>query len=100
MKYRKKPVIVEAYQLTEAFLFPFVVGDNKYPKGLSLNSASYHSNTKLLDCWFGYVTTIHGQETKVTINDWVIAEPDGEHFYPCKPDIFNQTYELVTEEVK
>lgn len=25
--------------------------------------------------------------------DWIIAEPDGEHYYPCKPEIFRQNYE-------
>jgi len=43
----------------------------------------------------GIVTTIRGQETLVAIGDWVIKEPDGIHHYPCKPDIFEQTYEKV-----
>lgn len=25
--------------------------------------------------------------------DWIIPESDGEHFYPCKPDVFAVTYE-------
>ena len=32
----------------------------------------------------------------VRIGDWIIKGVKGE-FYPCKPDIFEQTYELVVE---
>ena len=31
----------------------------------------------------------------VSINDWVIRGVQGE-FYPCKPDIFDATYDAVT----
>lgn len=33
--------------------------------------------------------------TTVAPGDWIITEPDGIHHYPCKPDIFENTYELV-----
>lgn len=42
-----------------------------------------------------FVVTIHGQETKIVDGDWILPEPDGKHFYPCKPDIFEQNYEPV-----
>jgi hypothetical protein len=38
------------------------------------------------------VITIHGQVTPVIDGDWVVKEPDGIHYYPIKPDIFEQTY--------
>jgi len=44
-----------------------------------------------------YVVTIHGQPTPVAPGDWIMPEPDGEHFYPCKPEIFEATYEPVEE---
>ena len=44
---------------------------------------------------YGIVKTIHGQATKVHPGDFVITEPDGVHHYPCKPDIFADTYELA-----
>ena len=47
------------------------------------------------DRW--YVVTAHGQETEIDDGDWIIAEPDNRGFYPCKPDIFEQTYEQVEE---
>jgi hypothetical protein len=31
------------------------------------------------------------------VGDYIIPEPDGEHYYPCKPDIFEKTYERVDE---
>lgn len=47
---------------------------------------------------YAWVETIHkGQTVKVEEGDWIIPEPDGEHYYPCKPDIFEKTYELVSE---
>jgi hypothetical protein len=49
----------------------------------------------------GHVHTIHkGQVVDLEDGDWVMPEPDGEHFYPIKPDIFAATYEPVeaTEE--
>lgn len=87
-KYRKKPTIVEAKQWN--------------PKMESWPGRNVPDDLGVIwefDCKGGIsngiVTTIHGQETKVAIGDWVIIEPDGKHHYPCKPDIFKQTYELV-----
>lgn len=45
-----------------------------------------------------HVHTIHnGQIVLLEVGDWIIPEPDGKHFYPCKPDIFEATYELVED---
>jgi hypothetical protein len=94
-KYRKKPVVVDAYQITEEMVKAALFDGVKYPKGLRLVSAGTYPPARKINGWFGSVTTIHGQDTKVVIGDWIIAEPDGEHFYPCKPDIFAETYEAV-----
>lgn len=40
-----------------------------------------------------YVVTIHGQSVTLEPGDWVIQEPDGIHYYPCKPDIFVRRWE-------
>lgn len=42
-----------------------------------------------------YVVTIHGERAHLTDGDFILPEPDGEHYYPCKPDIFEKTYELA-----
>ena len=93
MKFRKKPVIVEAYQITMGVLEDALFHGCPYPIGLSLSSASHNEGSKTINSWFGRVTTIHGQETQVVEGDWIISEGDGIHFYPCKPEIFAQTYE-------
>lgn len=50
------------------------------------------------DDWKGEhaaVLTIHGQVAFLQEGDFVIREPDGIHFYPCKAKVFENTYELV-----
>lgn len=74
-KYRKKPVIVEAEQFLEG---------KPLLRGVQVEKGEYAS-----------VITIHNQKAYLQYGDWVITEPDGKHFYPCKPDIFKQTYEKV-----
>lgn len=79
--YRKKPVIVHAEQW---FPGKQVNGVTPIVDGTIIGKSNY-----------GTVTTIHGQQTQVDPGDWIITEPDGIHHYPCKPDIFENTYELV-----
>lgn len=90
MKYRKKPVIIEAIQYTMdtlneiiEFVGPYlevVVGVNE----AGPNSAVYHDLT---------IHTLEG-DMKVDYGDFVIKGVHGE-FYPCKPDIFEKTYEIA-----
>lgn len=75
-KYRKRPVVVEAEQW---FPGKEVNGVNKPEDELP----GY------------YVKTAHMQIVFLEPGDWVIAEPDGRGFYPCKDDIFRATYEPV-----
>ena len=91
-KYRKKPVIVEAEQ------FHIMQWPN-CPEGVIRKTAdeTVNGETTGRGCEWFTVITIHGQETTVVDGDWIIQEPDGEHYYPCKPDIFAETYELVEE---
>lgn len=72
MKFRKKPVVIEATQW-------FKNGDHPHVK-------EYNGN-------FGWVDTLEGGHI-VTPGDWIITGVKGEH-YPCKPDIFELTYEPV-----
>ena len=81
MKYRKKPVVIEALQFNgknhnELIIF---VG-----KKISMN------DMKVLS-----IKTLEG-EMRVRKNDFIIKGVNGE-FYPCKPDIFSKTYEEVKE---
>lgn len=95
MKYRKKPVEVEAFQYAGVrksdqtnlgeYLF------NECPKWLSDawdDGVMFKDETKNL-----YIKTLEGV-MKVNIGDYIIRGVKGE-IYPCKPDIFEQTYEKV-----
>ena len=92
MKYRKRPVVVEAFQMTEKnwreahketipYWFFQAIRDNIACK-----------NGITSDFW-GFIETLEGRH-KVLWNDYVIKGVKGE-LYPCKPDIFNMTYEAV-----
>ncbi|NRT90899.1 hypothetical protein [Clostridium beijerinckii] len=60
-KYRKKPIIITAYQTDRELL----------------------------------INTLEGT-LKANVGDYIITGVNGEQ-YPCKPDIFEKTYELVEE---
>lgn len=78
-KYRKKPVIIEAMQYT---------GDN-IAEILKWAGRQAYIHDAL------YIKTLEG-DLRADVGDYIIKGVRGE-FYPCKPDIFTQTYELVEE---
>jgi hypothetical protein len=40
--------------------------------------------------------TLHShQSVKVEPGDWILPEPDGEHYYPVKDEVFRETYEKI-----
>ena len=81
MKYRKKPVVVEAVQFDPSHPSEY------WPNGVRRDPASptgYSIGT--------LENTAQGHE--VTPGDWIIVGVKGER-YPCKPDIFAATYEPV-----
>lgn len=84
-KWRKKPSIVEAFQWREPE--DFDAKTRPLPKGVWCDFSTGK--------WRFHVVTIHGQKAWLADGDWIIEEPDGEHHYPCKPDIFAETYEKV-----
>lgn len=61
MKYRKRPVVIEAYQTDKEMVIHTLEGD-------------YHAS----------------------VGDYIITGVHGEQ-YPCKPDIFAETYEPVED---
>ena len=84
-KYRKKPVVVEAIQWKGDWTKEFV-DSIKMTNGSSFR---YESKGAL------YIDTLEGT-MKADINDWIIKGVNGE-YYPCKPDIFEKTYEKVED---
>ena len=108
MKYRKKPVVIEATQwfkngdhpedrwspegvipadwegrVVRYYRHPQVSGD----KTCNMCGSTMHVH--------GWVDTLEGGHI-VCPGDWIITGVKGEH-YPCKPDIFDMTYEPVEE---
>ena len=82
MKFRKKPVVIEAVQWKGNNwdeLEKFSPYDLMYDFPASKKSIT--------------VKTLEGHHT-CSLNDWLIKGIKGE-FYPCKPDIFEATYEPV-----
>ena len=88
MRYRKKPVVIEAIQFN-----------------------SYADLNKMCNLWAGpfmsvadfdedekenfFIETLEGNHC-VSLGDFVIKGVKGE-FYPCKPDIFELSYELLND---
>ena len=77
MKFRKKPVVIEATQF-------FINDPNGWPEGVYKDSTSKTGYRIMID-------TLEGKH-EVTEGDWVITGVKGER-YACKPDIFKMTYE-------
>ncbi len=80
MKFRKKPIVIEAVQWTgsqesiaalQAFAGHWISFGSAYP----------------------VVTTLEGG-VRINKDDWIIRGIKGE-FYPCRADIFEATYEEV-----
>lgn len=112
MKFRKKPILIEAEQW-------FKNGDHSLDNCEIILDQSGHAfkgegklvrkyNVPLIDgkklcehCHFfmynhGWIETLEGGHI-VCPGDWIIEGIAGEH-YPCKPAIFDKTYERVFED--
>jgi hypothetical protein len=77
MKYRKKPVVIEATQW-------FKMGDHPAVVERTLSGMP-----------IAWIETLEGGHI-VTVGDYIITGVVGET-YPCKPDIFEMTYERVED---
>lgn len=88
MKYRKKPVVIEAEQFDGICERP----------DLELHMGDWDFDWDCKECGqkahrHGKVKTLEGWHIACP-GDWIITGIKGEH-YPCKPDIFAATYEPV-----
>lgn len=99
MKYRKKPMIVEAVQLTWANWNAIcaLVPKPWFQGGCYVKSDGTPSDSFTLDARLGLrLKTLESQEFLAVEDDWIIKGVEGE-FYSCKSDIFDATYEPVEE---
>jgi hypothetical protein len=88
MKFRKKPVEIQAVQWT---------GDNTsdvidWVLHTGSRSARWHEPTDPHGEHLA-IDTLEGT-MRAAVGDWIVRGVKGEH-YPCKPDIFEATYEPV-----
>lgn len=96
MKFRKKPIVVDAFQMT-----PDRRNSNvEWPQWMheawqldrettgSLYPTIEHTKDGTLS-----IGTLEGQQL-ISWGDWIIQGVKGE-LYPCKPDVFEMTYEKV-----
>lgn len=91
MKFRKKPVVIEAVQWDGRW------EDVQRIKNFS-NGAVHEKNDLDYKRAYLWIDTLEG-EMQVSPKDWIIKGVKGE-FYPCKPDIFEATYEAVKDQVE
>jgi hypothetical protein len=84
-KFRKKPVVIEARQIRGYTDLLGPDGIAAWCGGLAMQ--------KDPGPVFMVVPTLEGS-MEARIGDWIIKGVNGE-FYPCKPDIFDKTYEAV-----
>jgi hypothetical protein len=96
MKFRKKPVVIEAEQLTPTKALDCLVNSKSFAFGLNV-SGNFNCYERSIYEAHIQIQTLEGTMT-ANLNDWIIKGVNGE-LYPCKPDIFEKTYEEV-EEVK
>lgn len=78
--FRKKPVVIEARQYTR--------------NGIEAESIAKWCDGKQDDDGL-IIHTLEGDH-RADYGDWIIKGVKGE-FYPCKPDIFDVTYETVPD---
>jgi hypothetical protein len=84
-RWRKKPVIVEAEQWFPGKDVPGVWGLPGQDMCPCYEIGGDHN--------LPHVMTANEQRMDVVPGDWIIREPDGRGYYPCKPDIFAANYE-------
>ena len=81
MKFRKKPVVIEAFRYWTTDYRPDWFCDKVTTN--EIITYSTHCEIKTLE------GTMRGE-----VGDYIIQGVNGE-IYPCKPDIFDKTYEIV-----
>ena len=84
MKYRKKPVVIDAVQWTNK--------EGSLQAILDLGCEPLFTADGTADL---IIETLEGNH-RALVNDFIIKGIKGE-FYPCKPDIFEATYEEVKD---
>lgn len=102
MKYVKKPVVIEAFLWGGKYIDKHgttIIHDEEIPPWLKeARHRGYVRPTNLREGCVPdlIIETLEG-DMKASCGDWIIKGVKGE-LYPCKPDIFEMTYEPYREE--
>jgi len=92
MKFRKKPVVVEAVQWTGDNLTEVIKFTGRHPSAAHWTEEELEATVKAKGL---KIFTLEGP-LYASVGDWIIKGVKGE-CYPCKLDIFKATYEKVEE---
>jgi hypothetical protein len=101
-KAKKKPIEIEYLKWegnNSRKMFDFLTNNEKENSSMTTEENTFRINLCNGGCQMGdlIIKTKEG-EMKADIGDYVIKEPfstDDRKFYPCKPDIFEKTYDLI-----
>ena len=80
MKFRKKPVVIEAEQF---FIARLAELSPEFAAAIHWDAATPPQP---------FIRTLEGNSYRLSEGDWIVKGVKGE-FYPCKPDIFSMTYD-------
>lgn len=89
MKYKKKPIVIEAIQFKRDDP-ESLIEIQDFMGGDELRVSYEKPDHPVIK-----IETLEGV-MEASVGDFIIRGVKGE-YYPCKPDIFEQTYEPVTE---
>lgn len=98
MKYRKKPVVIEAFKYDGDLMdrdgnyYVPQWAEEAYKNGTMFYSCGVDGDELFIETTPGSVYYYY-----VGVGDYIVRSATGE-LYPCKPDIFEQTYEEVGEQ--
>lgn len=95
MRYRKKPVVIEAIQWTgenQREMFDFLTNSEKKDEYMEAFGEHFRIDHAAVKGGL-VIKTLEGNHL-ANIGDYIIKGVAGE-FYPCKPDIFEKTYEVA-----
>lgn len=96
MRVRKKPIVVNALQWTGNNIKEIreFVGNSLIEYKTEIRQM--YGNEVLIKTTGISIRTLEGEHI-ANIGDYIIKGVQGE-FYPCKPDIFEETYEIINED--
>jgi len=92
MKYKSKPVEIEAIKFTEELALDCLLNQRSGPFGLYI-TGSWNQTLKTLQEAYINIETLEGV-MRANVGDWIIKGLIGE-FYPCKDEVFQKKYEAI-----